>query len=301
MKESMLNTNVVQRNNILLIFLEQMRWKQWTKNFLVFAALIFSINKIDGSIVINSFLGFICFCLVSSCVYILNDYLDLESDKLHPRKKFRPMASGQLNPRLTIIIAFIILVICGTLAFYLDFLFGIVILGYFILNVAYSLKLKHMVILDVMTIATGFVLRAIGGALVIKVYLTPWFLICIMLLALFLAVNKRRHELLLLDSDSSHHRKVLQSYSLPLIDQMNNIVTSATIVSYALFTFTAGRTVHLMWTIPLVIYGIFRYLYLIYVKNEGGAPDKLLFTDKPILITVVLYAILTIVVLSVFE
>ncbi|QQZ64030.1 decaprenyl-phosphate phosphoribosyltransferase [Paenibacillus sonchi] len=297
----MLNTNVVQRNNILLIFLEQMRWKQWTKNFLVFAALIFSINKIDGSIVINSFLGFICFCLVSSCVYILNDYLDLESDKLHPRKKFRPMASGQLNPRLTIIIAFIILVICGTLAFYLDFLFGIVILGYFILNVAYSLKLKHMVILDVMTIATGFVLRAIGGALVIKVYLTPWFLICIMLLALFLAVNKRRHELLLLDSDSSHHRKVLQSYSLPLIDQMNNIVTSATIVSYALFTFTAGRTVHLMWTIPLVIYGIFRYLYLIYVKNEGGAPDKLLFTDKPILITVVLYAILTIVVLSVFE
>ncbi|WP_418793889.1 decaprenyl-phosphate phosphoribosyltransferase [Paenibacillus phytohabitans] len=287
--------------SIIILYLEEMRWRQWTKNVLVFAAFIFSINKVEISMLFNSIFGFICFCLVSSCVYILNDYLDRESDKLHPKKKNRPIASGQINPQQAIFVAVLILLGAISFSFYIDALFGFVIVSYLALNIAYSLKLKHIVILDIMTIASGFVLRAIGGALVIKVVLTPWFLICIMLLALFLAVNKRRHELLLLEEGGLQHRKVLINYSLPLIDQMNNIVTSSTIVSYALFTFTSGRTIHLMWTIPFVLYGIFRYLFLIYMKNEGGAPDKILFKDKPLLAAVVLYAFVTLIILYAFE
>ncbi|MEK8131067.1 decaprenyl-phosphate phosphoribosyltransferase [Paenibacillus filicis] len=289
------------RKNYFLLMLEEMRWKQWTKNLLVFAALVFSIDKSNSVMVVQSVFGFVCYCLISSCVYVLNDYLDRHADRQHPIKKFRPIASGQLNPIGAIVTAGGIFLITIMVSLYLNLLFGVLLLVYFIINVCYSLKVKHIVILDIMCIAAGFVLRAIGGAIIINVYLTPWFLVCTMLLALFLAVNKRRHELILLDNNSTIHRKVLQNYTVPMIDQMNNVVTSATIVSYALFTFTSGRTLHLMWTIPFVMYGMFRYLYLVHIKNEGGAPDKLLFTDKPLLVTVIMYACLTISVLYMFE
>ncbi|MEK3704886.1 decaprenyl-phosphate phosphoribosyltransferase [Paenibacillus sp. FSL R7-0198] len=286
--------------NIISLYFEEMRWKQWTKNVLVFAALIFSIEKLDSTKVIYSLLGFICYCLISSCIYIFNDFLDRHSDRLHPVKKFRPIASGRINPYQALIFAALLFLLTIIASFYLSLIFGIVISGYFLLNLCYSVKMKHIVILDIMAIAAGFVLRAIGGAVVINVYLTPWFLVCTMLLALFLAVNKRRNELIILEKDGAGHRKVLSKYSVSLIDQMNNIVTSSTVVSYALFTFTSGRTVHLMWTIPFVLYGIFRYLYLVYVNNEGGAPEKVLYSDKPLLITVVLYVIATVLILYIF-
>lgn len=180
-------------------------------------------------------------------------------------------------------------------------LFGVLCIVYFLLNVSYSFVLKHLVILDMMTIATGFVLRAIAGGVLIHVPFTPWFLICTMLLSLFLAIGKRRNELTLLEGNTGSHRKVLDNYSITLLDQFNTIVTTATIISYSLFTFTSDRTIHLMWTIPLVIYGMFRYLYLIHMKNQGGSPDRVLFEDKPILITVMLYVISVVTIFAIFE
>ncbi|WP_036747094.1 decaprenyl-phosphate phosphoribosyltransferase [Paenibacillus sp. UNC451MF] len=288
-------------NALPLLLLKQLRPKQWTKNLLVFAALLFSFKDISLSMSLKSLVGFILFCLVSGCVYIINDFVDREADKNHPEKKFRPMASGALNPYLALIFGVFLLAISLVIGFYLNALFSILLSFYFIINVAYSLKLKNVVILDVMIIAAGFVLRAIGGGLVIEVHFTPWFLICTLLLALFLALSKRRHELILLQDSRGSHRKVLEHYSPELINQLNSIVTTATIISYSLFTFTSGRTIQLMWTIPYVLYGIFRYLYLIYMQDKGGSPEKVLLQDKPLQITVVLYALTVAIILYYFE
>lgn len=275
-----------------------MRPKQWTKNVLVFAALIFTPNGYAVNNLYNALLGFILFSLISSCVYIVNDFMDREADRQHPTKRFRPMASGALNPHVTLAFGGFILLCCLSVATVINLPFALLLTLYFILNVAYSISLKHVVIVDVMIVASGFVFRAIGGGLLINVKLTPWFLICTMLLSLFLAISKRRHEYILsLEKDASH-RKVLQFYSKDLLDQMNSIVTTATIISYALFTFTSGKSIYLMWTIPIVLYGIFRYLYLIHVEGKGGSPDKLLFEDKHILCTVLLYALAVVVILS---
>ncbi|MDR9505032.1 decaprenyl-phosphate phosphoribosyltransferase [Brevibacillus agri] len=289
------------RQNIVYLLIRQLRPHQWTKNLLVFAALLFSLHKVSTDVIGKSLFAFLLFCFVSGCVYILNDFVDIKNDRNHPEKRFRPMASGTLPPALAL--AFGALLLAGSLfsAFYFDRLFGVVLAVYFVLNVAYSLKLKHVVILDVMIISAGFVLRAIGGSLMINTPFTPWFLLCTMLLALFLAISKRRHELLLLQADKGTHRKVLDSYSSELLNQLNTIVTTATIISYSLFTFTSGRTIHLMWTIPFVIFGIFRYLYLITITDKGGSPEKVLLQDKPILITVVLYAITVAGIIYTFE
>ncbi|MGG3838351.1 decaprenyl-phosphate phosphoribosyltransferase [Paenibacillus thiaminolyticus] len=297
------NKELILENNksFIFLFVKEMRPKQWSKNLLVFAALIFSINDSNTDAFIFAALGFLCFCFISSCVYVINDYLDREADRLHPIKKYRPIASGLLNPKLALLAGSILFVGTCFLSFYINFIFGIILLIYFFLNITYSMKLKHIVILDVMTIALGFGLRAIGGAIIINVNLTPWFLICTMLLALFLAVSKRRHELYLLNSDGGNHRKVLDKYSFQLIDQINTIAVTSTIVSYALFTFTSGHTIHLMWTLPFVIYGIFRYLYIIHIEKDGGAPDKILFEDRHLLITVILYGLTVIAVLTLFE
>ncbi|RJE90388.1 decaprenyl-phosphate phosphoribosyltransferase [Paenibacillus sp. 1011MAR3C5] len=279
----------------------QLRPKQWTKNLLIFAALLFSFEKISAWTLWHTWLGFLLFSFVSGCVYIINDYTDREADRNHPEKRFRPMASGQLNPKAALAFGAALFVGSLWVSYYLNPLFTGLLLFYFVLNVSYSLKLKHIVIVDIMVIAAGFVLRAIAGGLVIHVTITPWFLICTMLLSLFLAIGKRRHELCLLQNGKGTHRKVLDQYSLPLLDQLSSIVTTATIVSYSLFTFTSGRTIHLMWTIPFVIYGIFRYLYLIHIENKGGSPDSVLLQDKHILATVVLYVISVVCILIVFE
>lgn len=288
-------------HNLLYLIVIQMRPFQWTKNLLVFAALIFSIKRVTINLAMNSVYGFIFFSLVSSCVYILNDFMDLKADRQHPKKKFRPLASGALNPQLAIALGGVLLLTCLGLSTLTNWAFGLILTLYFVINVLYSLALKHVVILDVMIVASGFVLRAIAGAFIINVKLTPWFLICVMFLSLFLAISKRRHEFILSRESDVVPRKVLQFYNKELLDQMNSIVTTATLISYALFTFTSGRTVYLMGTIPIVFYGIFRYLYLIHVEGKGGEPDKLLFKDKPILITVLLFVASVIVILGFLE
>ncbi|MFD3447565.1 decaprenyl-phosphate phosphoribosyltransferase [Microbacteriaceae bacterium 4G12] len=285
---------------IKLLFL-QLRPKQWTKNLLVFAALIFSFKKIETADIVNNIISFFVFSFVSGCVYILNDYIDIEADKLHPEKKNRPMASGRLNPKLALFTGVVLLTGSLSVAYFLHPLFCLIIAIYFILNVLYSLKLKHVVILDIMIIAAGFVFRALGGGLVINVIFTPWFLLCTMLLALFLAIGKRRHELILLQEKKGSHRKVLEHYSVSMLDQMVGIVTAATIMSYSLFTFSSGHTIQLMWTIPFVIYGIFRYLYLIHILGKGGKPEEVLLQDKGILATVALFGITVITILYFFD
>ncbi|KLU56501.1 decaprenyl-phosphate phosphoribosyltransferase [Paenibacillus sp. FSL H7-0942] len=278
-----------------------LRPKQWTKNLLLFAALLFSFEEIRTETILATLLGFILFSLVAGCVYILNDFVDRDRDRQHPVKRYRPMASGQVNPSHALLFGIILLILSVGTAFMMNPLFGVLCIVYFLLNVSYSFVLKHLVILDMMTIAAGFVLRAIAGGVLIHVPFTPWFLICTMLLSLFLAIGKRRNELTLLEGNTGSHRKVLDNYSITLLDQFNTIVTTATIISYSLFTFTSDRTIHLMWTIPLVIYGMFRYLYLIHMKNQGGSPDRVLFEDKPILITVMLYVISVVTIFAIFE
>jgi 4-hydroxybenzoate polyprenyltransferase len=282
-------------------YLVLMRPRQWTKNLLAFAALIFSVQQADMTMLGQALAGFVLFCLVSSCVYVLNDYVDRERDRLHPEKKHRPLASGAIHPQTALFFGFVLLACCLMLAFRFQFAFGVVLSVYFCMNVLYSLRLKHVVIVDLLIVASGFVLRAVGGGLVIGVPLTPWFLLCTMLLALFLAIGKRRHELVLMQNGSGSHRKVLESYSLEMLNQMSGIVTTATIMSYALFTFTSGHTIQLMWTLIFVLYGVFRYLYLIHMEGKGGRPEKLLLEDRHILLTVVLYGFSVVCILLYFK
>ncbi|WP_245640235.1 decaprenyl-phosphate phosphoribosyltransferase [Paenibacillus dakarensis] len=284
-----------------LQLIKQLRPKQWTKNLLIFAAPLFSFDTVNVTVIADTIAAFFLLCFISGCVYIINDYIDLEADRSHPVKQHRPMASGQLNPNVALVFGIVLLI--GSLAASAIFspLFTSLLALYFVMNVAYSLHLKHVVIIDIMIIAAGFVLRALAGGLVIHVPFTPWFLLCTMLLSLFLAIGKRRHELVLLQEEKGSHRKVLEHYSLELLDQFSGIVTTATIISYSLFTFTSGRTIHLMWTIPLVIYGIFRYLYLIHIEKKGGSPDRVLLEDRHILMTVLVYVVSVIGILTYFE
>lgn len=284
-----------------MLLFRQLRPKQWTKNLLIFAAPLFSFEGVNPGVLFDTLIGFFLLSFVSGCVYIVNDYADREADRNHPVKKYRPMASGALPPKLAIGFGALLLIASLVISYLLNPLFTVLLVLYFTMNVAYSFRLKHVVIIDIMIIAAGFVLRAIAGGLVIHVPFTPWFLLCTMLLSLFLAIGKRRHELHLLQHDKGSHRKVLDQYSFDLLDQMSSIVTTATIISYSLFTFTSGRTVHLMWTIPLVIYGMFRYLYLIHIEKKGGAPDRVLLEDAHILVTVILYVISVIGILVYFE
>ncbi len=285
----------------ILPYLMVLRPKQWTKNLLVFAALIFSIKTVSVDMLVQSAVAFILFCTTSGCVYIINDYIDREADGNHPEKCNRPIASGRLHPLGALVFGSVLL--CSSLiaAFIAEPWLSLLLFGYFVVNVAYSVKLKQIVIIDIMVIAFGFVLRAIGGGLAINVSFTPWFLICTMLLALFLAISKRRHELYLLSHHKGEHRKVLEQYSPALLDQLNSIVTTAAIMSYSLFTFTSGHTIQLMWTIPLVMYGIFRYLYLIHIEGQGGRPEKVLVEDSHILGTVLLFAVMVVTILYYFE
>lgn len=273
-----------------------MRPIQWVKNILVFAGLIFSQNFFDSSLFIKSFLGFVLFCTTSSSVYILNDILDLKQDKLHPIKSKRPLASGELSVSSTLSFSLILGIISIVLAFWLQSNFGAVILVYFLLNLFYSLYLKHIVILDVMSVAAGFVLRAVAGALVIQVTISSWLVVCTILLALFLGFSKRRHELVLLENNAANHRRILAEYSPYFLDQMIAVVTASTVVAYAFYTLSPEvmeklGTKHMILTIPFVLYGIFRYLYLIHQKKEGGRPTRMLLTDKPILINILLWLV----------
>ncbi|MEW5800525.1 MAG: decaprenyl-phosphate phosphoribosyltransferase [bacterium] len=273
-----------------------MRPHQWTKNIVIFAAVIFSRNIFRWDMVAMVMGAFLLFCAYSGCIYIINDLIDKETDQKHPLKCQRPLASGRLAKSTAIWGAVVIGVSSFFLAWFMSESFFLIALSYVVLQVAYSLRLKHIVILDVFSIAGGFVLRVIAGAEVIHVPISSWLLICTMLLALFLALSKRRHELVFLKGDATSHRKILQEYSPYLLDQMIAVVTPATVVAYALYT-VAPETVQkfhtsrLIYTVPFVIYGIMRYLYLIHQKKEGGRPEELLVTDKPLLTNILLYGL----------
>lgn len=277
--------------------LKSLRPQQWTKNLLIFAPLLFAEKLFVYTETLHSITAFIIFCLISGSVYLLNDLIDLEQDKHHPLKCKRPLASGALEPRTAVIVSTLLLCVC-TLAglSILNAGFLIAAAAYLVLQILYSTMLKHVVIIDVFCIAAGFVLRVIAGAEAIEVSFSTWLLFCTLLLALFLALSKRRHELTLLEDNAVHHRRALYEYSTGLLDHMIAIVTPCTLIAYMLYTIadeTVARfgTDSLKYTVPFVLYGIFRYLYLIHQKNQGGSPEKVLLNDVPILLTVICYAI----------
>lgn len=277
-----------------------MRPRQWVKNLLVVAALVFDLKLDDPSLVATAAAAFVCFCLVSGGVYLINDVLDRESDRIHPVKRHRPIASGLVSPSTAVASAIGVFVLGIGVGAALEPLFGLLLVVYVVLMFAYGSSLKHLVILDVFAIAAGFVLRAAGGAVVLDVPISPWLYVCTVLLALFLGFGKRRAELSLLEHAAGEHRRNLDEYTHEFLDQLLMITAAATVMAYSLYTFTASTlpSNHLMMvTIPIVLYGLFRYLFLIYVRDEGGAPEQLLLTDVPLLGTVIVWGIVAVTVL----
>ena len=292
-----------------------MRPRQWTKNLALFVGLVFAQRLFSVTAFERAGLAFLAFCLASSIIYLLNDLLDLENDRQHPVKQKRPLASGRLPISWAITMIGVLLIACAGLTAAIftipiserdtfaslggsNLLFAATISVYLVLMVLYSIRLKHIVLLDVFVIASGFVLRILAGAVVIPVSISPWLYLVTILLSLFLALNKRRHELVLLQGEASNHRQILKEYSLPMLDQMITIVSAATFMSYSLYTFQGPTGNHrLMITIPFVLYGMFRYLYLVYMKMEGGSPEEVLLRDRHMLATVVLCVAIIIVVL----
>jgi 4-hydroxybenzoate polyprenyltransferase len=280
----------------LPLLIASVRPEQWTKNLLLFAGLMFGGRLLDPGAVLKATEAFVIFCALSSAVYLYNDIADREADRNHPLKQTRPIASGELAVRTAAIAAAILG--AGGLGFAMRIspLFGTLAATYLVLLFLYSAALKHIVIIDVLTIAAGFVVRAVAGAVAVSVPIGPWLPVCTTLLALFLALSKRRHELLLLGEGATEHRPILQEYSPYLLDQMIAVVTASTVVAYSIFATsaeTAARlgTRRLGLTIPFVLYGIFRYLYLVHQKRGGGSPAATLVTDGPLLACVGLWAV----------
>jgi 4-hydroxybenzoate polyprenyltransferase len=272
-----------------------LRPSQWTKNLILFAALLFGQRLLDGPAVLHAIAGFVIFCALSGVVYLINDVADREADRRHPVKQHRPIASGAVPVRaaITLAVALGALAIAG--AFWLSRPFGIVSTSYLALLALYSGVLKHIVILDVLTIAIGFVLRAVAGAVAVNVPISHWLYVLTILGALFLALSKRRHELVLLADGAIGHRRILEEYSPYLLDQMIAVVTASTIVAYAFYTVSPETvqkfgTDRLMLTLPFPLYGIFRYLYLVHLKEGGGNPSDMLLNDRPLLLCVGLWA-----------
>lgn len=283
-----------------------MRLRQWPKNAFVLAALVFDrqLSLSHLTPLARSLAAMVLFCLVSSSVYLINDILDVQADRNHPVKKNRPIASGRLPIPVAVVAAALMVILSIPLAYLLSPALGLVLLGYFLLNLAYSNWLKHIPLIDVLVIAAGFVLRVGGGVVVISVQrFSPWLYVCTTLLALYIGFGKRRAELTLLNENANSHRRVLEGYNLPFLDQLITIVSSTTILAYSLYTFSAVNLPDnhtMMLTIPFVIYGIFRYLYLVQVKQEGGAPEEMLLTDRPLQIDIALWG-LTILALFYFQ
>ncbi|MGA9058507.1 MAG: decaprenyl-phosphate phosphoribosyltransferase [Terriglobia bacterium] len=273
--------------------LGSLRPQQWVKNGFVFAALIFSRSITDWHRNARVAAGALLFCIISSAVYLFNDILDAPEDRKHPLKRLRPLASGKLGVGTASIVAIILAILSLYGAWILDRTFFIIVVAYGVINVLYSWVLKRVVLLDVFVISAGFVLRVISGGVIIHVEISPWLVVCATLLALFLALSKRRHELVALGNDAGDHRSILSHYSPYFLDQLIGIVTASTVMSYALYTLSNDVQVkfpgkRLDLTIPFVLFGIFRYLYLVHQNEEGGNPTRLLFTD-PVLLSVVLF------------
>ncbi len=279
-----------------------MRPRQWTKNAVVLAPLVFARKFMDAPALFQGLAAVVLFCLASSATYLMNDLLDREKDRTHPVKCRRPIACRALAPGTAAAAAFLLGAIALLAAFLLNPWFGCAVLAYYALQVLYSTVLKQMVILDVMAIAMGFVLRVEGGAFAVNARVSNWLFLCTVLLALFLGFGKRRHELVLLDDRASDHREILREYSPYFLDQMMAVVTASTVVAYSLYTISpevTGKlgTPYLYLTIPFVLYGIFRYLYLIHQRELGGSPSAILLNDRPLLVNIILWGLTVIVML----
>jgi 4-hydroxybenzoate polyprenyltransferase len=278
-----------------MVILELIRIRQWSKNLFIFAPLIFSMHLFESQSFWQTVIAFFLFSLASSSVYILNDLIDIKNDRQHPQKKSRPLPSGKVSPQIALLVFFVLCGVSLAGSFLQDVEFGLLILSYLVVNVLYSIVLKHVVIIDVMVIAASFVLRVLAGAIIVKVYPSNWLLICTILLALFLGFSKRRHELILLTEDAASHRKVLEHYSTYFLDQMISVVTAATVMSYMLYTVSEETvrffgTRRLILTVPFVLYGIFRYLYLVHQKKEGSDPAEIILKDLPLLLNMILWS-----------
>ena len=282
--------------SMVLGLLVSLRPTQWTKNLIIFAALLFGQRLLDAASVIRAVEAFAVFCALSGVVYLFNDLADREADRRHPIKKERPIASGAVPVGAAIVVAAVLTAGALGTAFWMGRAFGGLALAYVVLLGAYSGPLKHIVIIDVLTIAIGFVIRAAAGAVAIAVPISPWLYVLTILLALFLALSKRRHELVLLADGATGHRPILQEYSPYLLDQMISVVTASTLVAYAFYT-VSPETIErfhsdrLGLTLPFPLYGIFRYLYLVHQREGGGSPSDMLLTDRPLLACVALWAV----------
>ena len=273
-----------------------LRPDQWTKNLIVFAALIFAVKLLDPAATAKASAAFLIFCALSGAVYLINDVSDRQQDRLHPVKAKRPIASGDLAPATALIFAVVLSAIALASAFALRPAFGVAVAAYLALFVVYTRSLKHIVVLDVMTIAIGFVLRAVAGGLVISVHISNWLLVCTMLGALFLGLAKRRHEITLLAAGAKGHRRILEEYDPYLLDQMIAVVAAATMVAYIIYcaspeTHAYFGTEWMVLTTPFPIYGLFRYLYLVHRKAGGGSPSDMLLEDRPLLACVLLWGV----------
>ncbi|MEA3326619.1 MAG: decaprenyl-phosphate phosphoribosyltransferase [Chloroflexota bacterium] len=281
--------------------LKTMRPRQWLKNIFLFAALVFDGQLFTLESFLVTFLAFILFCLASSLVYIINDLADIEIDRQHPVKRERPLASGKLSKRTVIIAAVVLFLLVFPPAFILDLSFGLIVSGYLLLMLVYSLWLKHVPLIDVMIIAAGFVLRVVAGVVVIETErFSPWLFVATTFLALFIGLGKRRAEIQLLKTNAGSHRRVLDGYTLELLDQLLTIVLSITLMTYCLYTFSAEivpNSQSMMLTIPFVIYGLFRYLFLIRIEHIGGAPEEIVLTDHPMQAAVGLWGLTVILIL----
>jgi len=299
-----LNEKVRPRQGLFSALIATVRPMQWIKNFFVFGPLLFSHKLKDVTTDLAASAGFALFCLAASGVYVLNDLMDLEGDRLHPTKRLRPIASGRISRGSAAALAAVLLLAAAAGSFALGTVFALLLLCYVVLNISYSLGLKQVVIIDVMMIGAGFVIRVLAGAAVIHVSPSHWLVLCTILLSVFLGFTKRRAELTLLQDKAVEHRKVLTSYSAAFLDQMVSVVTAATLMCYILYTVdertvdaVAGGSRGLLLTVPLVMYGIFRYLYLVYRLEEGGSPTQALVEDRMMVLSIVLWVALCVVVI----
>lgn len=284
--------------------LRALRPRQWPKNGIIFLALLFTVNQywtpgnapLTGALFIRVTAAFVFFCLLSSAEYLFNDVLDAPQDRLHPTKRFRPIAAGIVSPTTALALAGVLGTVSLVGCYLVAPTLAMVAAVYAAITMGYSLGLKHFVIIDVFIIALGFVLRAGAGAVAIGVPISPWLYMCTILGALFLALAKRRNELTLLQADAASHRRNLDEYTPELVDQMINVVTPSTVIAYSLYTFTAETLPGnhaMMVTIPFVLYGVFRYLYLVHSRNMGGSPEEVLLTDRPLIVSVLLWILVS--------
>jgi 4-hydroxybenzoate polyprenyltransferase len=290
---------------MLLALITTMRPRQWPKNLFVYVPLFFDRKVTDPASVLAVTGAFLLLCLMSSAVYIMNDLADIESDRQHPVKKNRPLPSGQLNPTVAAVAAAVLAVFSLVAGYLISPALALILLAYLIVQIAYTFWLKHVVLLDAMVIAAGFILRIAAGVVVIEVErFSPWLYVFGGFLALFMALGKRRHELMLLGGDAGNHRAILDDYSVELIDSLQLVVMTTSVVAYSLYTFLAEGVPEnhvMMLTIPFVVYGIFRYLYLIQIRHEGGAPEDILLRDRALQIDLILYGIVAFVALYILN